>query len=91
MESAKIIEKLKNIFTSKRNIIIISTILIALVLIIGIFCTIFSIINMNNTKIIKGVAINNIDVSELTKEEAKEKLNARNRIKKTEYNKAYKR
>ena len=41
-------------------------------LIILFCCTIFSLLNINNTKIIKGVTINKINIQEVTKEEAKE-------------------
>jgi vancomycin resistance protein YoaR len=40
-----------------------------------ILSTIFSLINMNNTKIMQGVKVNGIDVSNLTKKEAVELLN----------------
>ncbi len=50
---------------------ILCTIFILLALII--FCT-FSLINISNTKIAKGVYIKNIDVSGLTKQEAKQKI-----------------
>lgn len=43
---------------------------------IGIFSTIFALININNTKIIEGISINGIDVSGLTVEEATQKLNS---------------
>ena len=55
--------------------VIIASIVIAVILILTIiFCTIFSLININSTKIIKGVKINNIDVAGLTKEEATQKM-----------------
>ena len=38
------------------------------------FSTIFALININNEKIISGVSIKGIEVSGLTKEEAKAKL-----------------
>lgn len=49
-------------------------ILSILTLILLIFSMIFAIININSNKIISGISINNIEVSGLTKEEAKEKL-----------------
>ncbi len=59
----------------KNKKVIISSIVIAIVLILTIiFCTIFSLINMNNTKIIQGVKINDIDVAGHTKEEATQKM-----------------
>lgn len=64
----------KSQFFNKKKIVI-SSIIIAIVLIlIIIFCTIFSLINMNSTKIIQGVKINNIDVAGLTKQEAAQKI-----------------
>lgn len=45
--------------------------IIVLLLLIIMFSTIFALINIGNNKIIKGVFINEIDMSELTKEEAK--------------------
>lgn len=46
-----------------------------IIILLAIFSTIFAAININNTKILKGVTIGKIDVSDLTKEEAVEKLN----------------
>ncbi|MEI3395668.1 MAG: VanW family protein [Clostridia bacterium] len=57
----------------KRNLII-AICAIVMVLAILIFSTIFSIININNEKIITGVKIEGIDVSGLTAEEAKQKI-----------------
>ena len=54
-----------------RIILIISAILIT---IIAILSTIFAVINISNDKIINGIQINAIDVSKMTKEEAKIKL-----------------
>ena len=54
-----------------RIILIISAILIT---IIAILSTIFAVINISNDKIINGIQINEIDVSKMTKEEAKIKL-----------------
>jgi hypothetical protein len=51
--------------------VIISSIVVVFLLI---FSMIFAIININSNKIISGVSINNIEVSGLTKEEAKGKL-----------------
>lgn len=56
----------------KKKIIIISSIIIAILAIS--FSVIFAVININNDKIISGVSINGIEVSGLTKEEAKGKL-----------------
>ncbi len=51
-------------------------ILLILAVIILIFSMIFAIMNINSDKIISGISINNIEVSGLTKEEAKGKLEA---------------
>lgn len=56
----------------KNKTLIISFVFITIMLIILFCCTIFSLLNINNTKIIKGVTINRINIQELTKEEAKE-------------------
>lgn len=53
-----------------KPVIILSIVVIFLL----IFSTIFAIMNINSNKIISGVSINNIEVSGLTKEEAKGKL-----------------
>lgn len=50
-------------------------ILITLLILITLFCTIFALININNNKILKNISILGVDVSNLTVEEAKEKLN----------------
>lgn len=55
--------------------IILLIILIVLIVIIGILSTIFAVINLGNTKIMKGITIGKIDVSNMTKEEAKQTLN----------------
>ena len=61
--------------SSKKKKIIISLIIIGAIIIIGlILSTIFALININNTKIVSGVKIQGIDVSGLTQEEAKGKL-----------------
>lgn len=54
--------------------IILLIILIVLIVIIGILSTIFAVINIGNTKIMKGITIGKIDVSNMTKEEAKQTL-----------------
>ena len=58
----------------KRNIkkIIISIIIVAIIALL--FSTVFALSNINNEKIISGVTIEGIEVSGLTKEEAKAKL-----------------
>ena len=59
---------------SKRKYVIISVI-IGILLIVGVFIsTIFALINISNENIVKGVSISGIDVSGLSKEEAKTKI-----------------
>ena len=57
---------------SKFGIVLLIVIILAIM--IGIFCTIFAAINIGNNKIIKGIKIAQIDVEEMTKEEAKKIL-----------------
>ncbi len=59
---------------NKKKKIIIATIIGVLIIIALFFSTIFALININNDKIIKGISIEGIDMSGLTKEEAKSKL-----------------
>lgn len=75
-EKPKKVEKtVKNMSETKKRKWVIP-IAIAIIMIIAIFCsTIFAIVNINNEKIISGVSISGIDVSGLSKEEAKEKIN----------------
>ena len=61
---------------SKRKKIIIASIIGIISLIGLLFSTIFALINMNNSKIISGVKIEGIEVSGLSKDEAKSKLEA---------------
>jgi len=50
-------------------------VIIVSMLLIGFFCcTIFSIININSSRILRGISINGIDVSNMTKEEATNKI-----------------
>lgn len=60
-------------------------ILIILTLLLVIFSTIFSIININNTKIMRGIKVNGVDISNLSKQEAVNLLN--NTINNTDANK----
>lgn len=50
--------------------------LLVLVILVAILSTIFALINIKNTNIINGVFIEGIDVSNLSKEQAKEKVNS---------------
>ena len=65
-------EKKKTEVEKKKNkILIISFISIALLLIVLFASTIFSLLNINNTKIMQGVTINEINIQDLTIEEVK--------------------
>ena len=57
----------------KKIVLVIALVIIGLMILS--ICTVFAVLNYNNTKIIKGISINGIDVSNLTVEEAKQKLN----------------
>lgn len=59
----------------KKRWIVPTIILAILVIIIAFISTIFSLVNINNEKIISGILIEGIDVSGLSKEEAMAKLN----------------
>lgn len=59
--------------TRKTKIILITSTI--LILAIMVFSIIFSLLNMNNNKILKGITILGIDVGNLSVEEAKEKIN----------------
>ena len=81
-ESQKILHEAENIINQaniqfKRKKVILFCVLPVFVFILfGLFfSTIFALINSNNTKIINGISIYNIDVSDLSKEQAKEKIN----------------
>lgn len=67
----KDIEKIKAKNKNRKIKLIILGIVIVLLLILS---TIFAFININNNKILEGVSIKGIDVSGLSKEEAKEKI-----------------
>lgn len=54
---------------------VITVISVLLVIAAMIFSTIFALLNKTNEKIVKGVFVKGIDVSQLTKQEASEKLN----------------
>lgn len=67
-------EAVKQGKTKKRNIkkIVISVVIVAIIVLL--FSTVFALTNINNEKIISGITIEGIEVSGLTKEEAKAKL-----------------
>ena len=71
----KPIENTENVKTNKSDVLMIFGILcsIFILLLVTIYCT-FSLINVKSSTIVKGVYIKNIDVSGLTKEEAKKKI-----------------
>ena len=50
-------------------------VIIFLILFVGFFSTIFALLNTTNSNIIRNVKINNIEVANLTKQEAEEELN----------------
>ena len=55
--------------------IVITICLVVFIVLLGIFSTIFALININSNKIISGISVLGIDISDLTKEEAQKKLN----------------
>ena len=72
-ENIKEMEKTKN---KKRKKVIICVTIGIIILFLLLFSSIFALININNSKIISGVKIEGIDVSGLSKDEAKAKLEA---------------
>lgn len=81
-EEVKFFKKAEKIIKKSNNnknhskLFIIGLITLVLLFILAIFSTIFSLLNMSSNKIINGVSIMGIDVSHLTREEAKEKINS---------------
>lgn len=67
-------EYVKELLRKRKAKIIISIFVIIVIVLIILFSTVFSLLNMNKTNIIDGISIKNIDVSELSKDEAKERL-----------------
>ena len=59
----------------RKKIIMPLLIIVILLILMMLISTIFALINVNNTKIMKGVSIECIDVSNLTIEEATKKIN----------------
>ena len=72
-ENIKEMEKPKN---KKRKKVIICVTIGIIILFLLLFSSIFALININNSKIISGVKIEGIDISGLSKDEAKAKLEA---------------
>lgn len=66
-------EKRKKI--KKTYLCCIITILVLIILLL-LLSTIFALININNTKIIRGVSIQGVDISNLTKDEANQKISS---------------
>lgn len=72
----KVKKEVETMGESKKRKWVIPAISGAIVLIILLFCsTIFALVNIGSEKIISGITISGIEVSGLTKEEAKEKIN----------------
>lgn len=62
-------------YVKNKNKIILPAIIVCIIFIIGIiFSTIFAILNINNSNIVSGVKIEGIDVSGLSRDEAKSKI-----------------
>ena len=75
LEIAKKEEKDKNEIQNHTKTDIVLITIGIIVVIIAVFSTIFAVINLGNNKMMKGVSIKEIDISNMTKEEAKETLN----------------
>jgi vancomycin resistance protein YoaR len=81
-EEVKVFKEAKKIISTNNDnnkkkhskLFIFGIILIVLLIILGVLSTIFALINMNNDKILNGISILGIDVSNKTKEDAKETL-----------------
>lgn len=61
--------------SKKNKILIITFTTISILIIIMLLSSVFALLNMNNNKVIKGITINQINIEDLTKEEAIEKIN----------------
>ena len=72
-----VFNKISNISTNytKKQIILISVVSTVLLLFIFFISTIFALMNMNNDKIIEGVSVFNVDISNMSTEDAKNKIN----------------
>lgn len=73
-EKSKDIEKKMNNQKNKRKYILWGSIFVILIIVGIVISTIFALLNINNEKIMSGVSISGIEVSGLSKEEAKEKI-----------------
>ena len=72
-QAEQIIEK-NNKPKKKKGIKIFFIIFVLIIVLSSLFCTIFALLNINNNKIIKNISIIGIDVSEMTIEEAEQKI-----------------
>ena len=75
IERPDIEKEFNRIKRKRKKQIIITLVLVVILLAIGIFCTGFALLNINDTKILSGISIRNISVGGLTKEQAIETLN----------------
>lgn len=73
METEKKVNIIKKL-TSNKKVLIISIVIIVIALLLLLCSTIFALINIGNTNIMKGVFVNEIDLSGMSQNEAKEKL-----------------
>ena len=71
-KSLNIFEKFKN----NKKLLIITIVLVFIILLCLIGSTVFAIVNIGNTNIIKGVSINGVDLSGMSQSEAKDKIEA---------------
>ena len=60
--------------SKKSSYILLALILFCIIILIGVFSTVFAFLNIGSTKIISGISINGIDISGLTSKEATEKV-----------------
>lgn len=80
-EADKIIEQNSNDFSNKKNehkshigLLIFSIIFFIVFILASVFSTVFAFININNTTFVSGISILGIDVSGLSKDDAKQKV-----------------
>ena len=67
-------EEVKKINEKRKKNIFIIILVVFILVAFAIFSTIFSLLNINNENMMTGISINNIDISGLSKDEAKEKV-----------------
>lgn len=80
----------KEMLKKKKRKMYIAIFIIVLIVLIILFSTIFALLNVNNTKLIKGIKVKNIDISSLSLEEAEERIqNSINNILAPEINLKY--